>query len=265
MSDFVEIYNKSNKVLDLHRWRIAEAPYDDPATAMASKSICEGEHLFFPDEYRVFSKSTSDLRMRYENPGPKAFISVNDFPDFNSTEGTVVLYDSLGIVLDQFSYTEDMHFPLLMDKRGVSLERLNPEIRTQENSNWHSASSKNGFASPGLKNSIAWINDVATEGLSIDPPVFTPDNDGINDLLFIRLKQSGQEGIAQVYIFDIAGRLIRKLAEQNLIGDEFVIVWDGLNERGELASIGLYVLYAEIFNAQGQIKKHKRPFALSMR
>jgi len=263
-SDFVELYNRSQKVLDLNRWRIAEAPYQDFDLAQASKSICENAHVIFPGEYVCLSSVVSDIRARYDNPGIKVFLPVAEFPDFNSTDGAMVLYDSIGIVLDQFSYSDEMHFPLLISKNGVSLERLSPEISTEEISNWHSASSSSGFATPGYKNSIGWENSEIEEGLSIEPSVFTPDNDGKDDFLFIRLKQSGNQSIGRVLVFDIAGRLVRELANQIILGDEYAVIWDGLKDDGELAAIGTYIIYSEIFNQDGGVKRKKLPCALTL-
>jgi hypothetical protein len=264
-NDFVELFNRSGKVLDILRWRIAEAPYNDLTAVQASKSIREKQHLFFSGEYILLSKNSSDVRQRYENPGIKVFVAADDLPDFNSTEGAVVLYDSLGNVLDLFNYSEKMHFPLLIDKKGVSLERLSPEMASDETSNWHSASSSSGFATPGYKNSIGWNNAVSSIDLSIDPSIFSPDNDGYNDLLSIRLKQSGRQGIAKVLVFDINGRLVRELAQQAIMGDEFVVLWDGLNDKGELASIGTYILYAEVFHANGDKVNLKKACALTLK
>ena len=264
-TDFVELFNRSERVLDILRWRIAEAPYNDLTAVQASKSIREKQHLFFPGEYILLSKNSSDIRQRYENPGIRVFVSADDFPDFNSTDGAVVLYDSLGNVLDLFNYSEKMHFPLLIEKKGISLERLSPEMGSDETSNWHSASSSSGFATPGYKNSIGWNSSESTLDFSIEPSVFSPDNDGYNDFLSIRLKQSGKQGIAKVMVFDISGRLVRELAQQAVIGDEFVVLWDGLNDKGELASIGTYILYAEVFHANGERKHLKKACALTLK
>lgn len=264
-SDFVELYNRSQKVLDIFHWRMAEAPFDDISSAQSSKSISEKQQLFFPGEYISLSANAADIRQRYSNPGIKPFLNVNDFPDFNSTDGAVVLYDSMGNILDQFSYSEDMHFPLLIDKKGVSLERLSSEMNSNEKDNWHSASSSSGFATPAYKNSLGWNASESSAELSVEPSVFSPDNDGFNDLLFINLKQNGKEGIAKVLVFDMKGSVIRELAQQKIIGDEDVLIWDGLNAKGELAGIGIYVIYAEFFHADGNVKRNKIACALTLK
>ncbi len=264
-SDFVELYNLSNKVLDIFHWRIAEAPYNDFSSVQPNKSISERSHLFFPNEYLTLSVNSSDIRQRYDNPGIRPFLSVSNFPDFNSADGAVIIYDSLGNILDLFNYSEKMHFPLLIEKKGVSLERLSPEMKTDEVSNWHSGSSSSGFATPGYKNSVGWTNAEIQDGLSIDPSVFSPDNDGYNDLLFIRLSQSDKQGIAQILVFDLYGHLIRELSTQAILGDEHLVIWDGLTDNGEVATIGTYIIYAEIFNVNGEVKKKKLACALTMK
>jgi len=263
--DFVELYNRSDKILNIRRWRIAEAPFEDYVSAQVSVSVEEKQHLFFPGQYRVLTSDISDIRMRYDNPGLRTFISVDGFPDFNSTDGAVILYDSLGQVMDQFSYSEDQHYPLLIDDKGVSLERLSPEINSYESSNWHSASYSSGFATPGFRNSVGFENSGSGSSFNVEPSVFSPDNDGLNDLLFIKLKQDGEQGIAKVQIFNLEGLLIKELCRQVLVGDEYAMIWDGLNENGLPAAIGTYIIYSEVFKANGELKKFKRTCALTMR
>lgn len=213
----------------------------------------------------VLSSNTSDVLQRYDTPGIKVFTECVDFPDFNSADGAVILYDSLGNVLDFVNYSEDMHFPLLTDKKGVSLERLSPKISSDISSNWHSAASSSGFATPGDKNSIGWTDSESTDGFSIDPLVFSPDNDGYNDLLYVRLKQSGELEMGKVLVFDIGGRKVKELARQVILGDEYAVIWDGTKDNGELAAIGTYIIFAELFNLNGQVKKKKLSCALTLK
>ncbi len=58
------------------------------------------------------------------------------------------LTDRSGALSDHFAYREQMHFDLLKDKEGVSLERLSPDGASDDPRNWHSAASAVGYATP---------------------------------------------------------------------------------------------------------------------
>ncbi len=263
--DFAELYNRSKKVLDLKKWRIAEAPFDDPGMAQGSISLSDMNLLLFPEEYLIFSPKSSDILDRYDSGGPAAMISVKDFPDFNTTEGMVLLYDSMARVMDQLSYSEDQHFPLLTETKGVSLERLSPELAGTASDNWHSASSSEGFATPGRKNSRGWENPELTDGIQVEPKVFSPDNDGYNDFLSVSIRQAGKQSIVRVLVYDMKGRRVRELTGQALIGDQFITIWDGLNDDGQLNECGIYVILTETFDMDGNVRRHKTSCALNIK
>ena len=87
-------------------------------------------------------------------------------PTLGDNEGNLFLYaaydstyiDSLGAVqtlylakvLDLFDYNEDFHSPLIDDKNGVSLERIDFDAATNDHNNWHSAATEVGYAITSL-------------------------------------------------------------------------------------------------------------------
>ena len=69
--------------------------------------------------------------------------------------------------------------------------------------------------------------------------------------------------MASVIIFDAAGRIVKHLVQNELLGASGVISWDGVNNRREKAGIGAYICYFEVFNATGKVEKFKIPFVLA--
>jgi flagellar hook assembly protein FlgD len=49
-------------------------------------------------------------------------------------------------------------------------------------------------------------------------------------------------------IFDLKGRLIRVVKDQDLVAARGEIVWDGRNKEGKIISVGLYII---LFEATG--------------
>jgi len=81
--------------------------------------------------------------------------------------------------------------------------------------------------------------------LALVPPVFTPNGDGRNDQMqvsFTLLSVGVGTGVA-VEVYDLSGRLVRRVAEQrdNSTGS-YAIPWDGRDAAGALVPPGLYAV-----------------------
>lgn len=84
--------------------------------------------------------------------------------------------------------------------------------------------------------------------LQANPPVFSPNGDGINDELqvsYILLRALSQVPI-NVTLYDLSGRVIRRLQNSGALNGPQRLVWDGRNESGNTASPGLYLLQLSI-------------------
>jgi hypothetical protein len=67
-----------------------------------------------------------------------------------------------------------------------------------------------------------------------------------------------------IRIFDPAGRLIRKLADNQLVGTSGFITWDGIDDHGQRAGMGLYLVFIRLFNLEGQVREIKKTCILSV-
>ena len=71
--------------------------------------------------------------------------------------------------------------------------------------------------------------------------------------------------IANVKVFDSKGRPVRKLIENELLGNDGTFTWDGISDDKEKARTGIYVFYIEVFNLDGDIKEYKKTCVLATR
>jgi hypothetical protein len=252
--DYVEIYNRSNRVVNLYDLRIANKENDTVANI---KDISLTNYLFFPKEYILISKSGKKVKEQYQTKTKNNFIDIETLPTYSNDQGTVVLVDRANIVIDDFEYNEEMHFPLLITSDGVSLERLNPDASTNKTNNWHSAAETVGFGTPGYENSQ--YNPKAQGGGSIDIPneIFSPDNDGLEDNLTILYNFDKAGYVANVYIFDVSGKLMIQLVENELLGTNGSFIWDGIDQYKQKVGIGIYVIVFEVFDIDGNVTKYK--------
>ncbi|MBL4819109.1 MAG: lamin tail domain-containing protein, partial [Deltaproteobacteria bacterium] len=254
-SDFVEIYNRSQKILNLNDLILAET--DANGNIDNAYDVTSSNSLIFPDEYVALTKDVSHLKSNYTIMDANAFIEMSSTPSYDDDEGTVVITDSSGNKIDQFSYTDDMHFALLDDDNGVSLERIDPERKTNDVTNWNSAASTAGYATPGYENSQLIPTTITSSNISVNPEVFSPDNDGFNDVVNISYKFTESSYVGNVYIYNARGQYITQILKNETLNAEGTISWDGINDNEEKAQIGIYVIYFEVFDLSGNVQKFK--------
>lgn len=260
-TDFVEIYNRSEKVLDLKNLWLATRDATTGELASAKETAPDGR-LVFPGEYLVLTADASVVQSEYFSPVPGAFVQMESLPSFSNEEGTVVLLTPLLEVVDEFSYYAGLHFALLNSTDGVSLERVNYNLPASEPGNWHSASQNVGFATPGYQNSQFMHQPDSGDEIVITPEIFSPDNDGNNDLLGITCNFTEPGYAVTIRIFDSNGRLIRMLVKNEPAGTSNQYTWDGITEAREKAPIGIYIIHVEVFNLSGKLKEFKKPAVL---
>ena len=258
--DYVELYNRSNKVIDLKDVYIARYGVDGlPETWYQAEA--DG-YLLFGSSYVVLTENAEAVKNQYFSSNSAAILSVENLPSFNIDSGSCVIGDSLGNIVDAMYYDEGMHFPLLQSTKGVSLERLNPERASGERDNWHSAAETVGYGTPAYQNSQ--FNELATasDWVGIDPPIFSPDNDGYQDVLNILLASETPGTVATLHIYDAKGRFVKNLIENELLGTRNIFTWDGITDRGDKARLGIYILLCETFDTAGNKKKAKKTFVI---
>ena len=244
--DFIELYNRSSKVIDLNDWQIGNF-YNDTISNLKTIS---NHFILAPNSFVAISEDTSFLLENYPASVSGRMIQM-DMPSYNIDSGTVYLfYNSEQI--DRVSYSEEWQFSLLDNTDGVSLERIEPNGPSNDTDNWHSAAESIGFATPGRVNSqYQYVG--TTESISLQKDVFSPDQDGFEDVLVVNYSfiQSGL--LAKARIFDDFGREVKTLFSNELMGTSGFFTWDGVNADQAKSPIGIYVLVLEVFSVDGGV------------
>ncbi|MEM6262338.1 MAG: lamin tail domain-containing protein [Bacteroidota bacterium] len=245
-SDFVEIYNASDKVLDLEDLNIGEI-FPDTDSIFNDDPVAARSVLFLPGELICLTRDVEFQQAVYLPPSFAKFQEMEAFPSYDDGEGECVIFSDSGVVLDQFFYLDDYHYPTLVDDDGVSLERISFNVPTQNTDNWHSAAGTVGFATPGYPNSQAQEIDPGDTEVSLDPVTFSPDDDGQDDVLAINYDFDFTGANARISIHDAQGRLIKVLQQNQLLGTEAgTFFWDGRDGKNTKADIGMYVVLFEV-------------------
>lgn len=260
--DYVELYNNTNKILDLSDLYIIEINIDDTSIISEFASVSDAGKLFLPKSFALLTEDANNVAQQYSRNDISNFIEVNGMPNYPDDAGIVSIQTKNFVETDRLQYTDDWQFALLEDDNGVALERLSFSAPTQLADNWHSAAELVGFGTPGYQNSNYNAAVIADNLLGLEYSVFSPDGDGYQDLLIITY-QTEQEGfVANITIFDDAGRKVDYLVNNETLAREGFITWDGVYDDGRRAPMGIYFIYAEFFNLDGVVTKQRKKFTL---
>ncbi|MDR2291964.1 MAG: lamin tail domain-containing protein [Prevotellaceae bacterium] len=261
--DFVEIYNRSQKNIDIKDLFLATRN-KSTGLLQSIRQVQFKSNFLRPQQFIVLTADPEIVNQQYYVQNPENMIMMEQMPAYPNTDGTVVLLDEQQNIIDEFTYNENMHFEFLTSVEGVSLERTSYEKPTNDANNWHSASSDVGYATPTRKNSQAEFNS-EKYGFDISPQTFAPDNSGIDDELHITYAMPEPGYIANIKIYDSQGRWITNVQNNALLGSQGGFTWNGYNDKKQKVSIGVYIVYIEYFNLQGKIKIEKKTCIVAAR
>lgn len=258
-SDFVELYNASQKVLHTGDFILANA---DAAGLANEKARLPGQRLIFPGEYLLCTPDTAFLLANYTCPVRGALLPMA-LPEMPDDSGQVLLLGLLptgdGVLLEKCRFSEDMHSLLLPDPEGVSLERRDPVRPTESPDQWHSASAETGFATPGYRNAHQGAAPAAgSDWLWLPDGVFTPNADGHQDELTVAYQIEAAAGLSlHLRLYDSKGIWLRDLASGLFLQGNGTLHWDGSLSDGRLAPEGAYLLRAEAVRDNGEVWRKK--------
>lgn len=263
-TDFVELYNNSDKTFDLKKIYLSSRN-SNTLELSETYPVSDTARLFFPNEYVVICTNPTLVKQFYTAENPNVLVWTSKLASFNSDKGYVVLLDEQLGVIDEFYYTEKMHSKLIADTKGVSLERISPNLPTNEASTWQSASQVVGFATPTYKNSQHTDATTSSSNFTLSPETFSPDGDGREDYLLINYNLPDAGYLANIRVYTSSGVEVYRLANNLLLGTEGSIRWDGINFSNRRVPVGIYIIYIEYFNLKGEVKKEKKVCVVASR
>jgi hypothetical protein len=253
-TDFLELVNCSDKVFQIRGWILSN---DQSTTSSGSRTVSVS-HLFLPGEHLTITPDPASINATFLDINP-AWLIDQSLPTLGDDEGNITVTSATGVLLDAFDYDEDYHSSLLSPNDGVSLERLRKQAATQDASNWYSAASSENFGTPTRPNSQRRdaLPEAGENVFSIVNTTFSPDGDSFEDFLELQYQTDRAGFLVRIRIMDAQGRLIRTLRQIELLGAEGTLRWDGANDEGRKAKAGLYVLFVELVNPDGEVREEK--------
>ena len=260
--EFIEIYNRSEEMYDLGRLYL-NVENKGTTSKKSFIQVCEQGQLYLPGRYMILTGNKNSFSKQYPLLSLAEIMEVPGFQTLSNEGGVITLSDSSGNVIDKVNFDPSMHFQLLRLTTAVSLERVDPDKPSDAKDNWQSAAETAGFSTPGKINSQHPSQNPSFLSFTLEPEEFTPDNDGKDDQLIVKYTPEKPGSLMTLTIFDIKGRLIRRLASNVLLASENSFAWDGFTDDHRKAFPGIYVIYAEVYNTIGDVRHFKKTTILA--
>ena len=260
-ADFIELHNPSNALINLRELMIgARNAAGSIGTAVM---VSDKDHHLFPGEYLLLSVDTGFVKRQWPKSIKQKLLAVKALPNLPDDKGNCMVMNKQGKVMDELNYTDDMHYPLLTNKAGVSLERVDPQSPSSATGNWHSASSDANYGTPGWINSqFRKLDSTDNSNIILSPALISPDNDGQDDLLNIQYKFNETGTLLSAYVFHQNGQLLSKIIDNRLCGTAGSFSWNGFDAKNNRLPEGVYVVLIETFNLNGKTQRLKKAIGI---
>ncbi len=246
--DFVEVHNTtSTSYFDLSGLSLSNEK---------DTEVFQGKWILEPESYVVFTENKEVLLFDFPRAIAGNIVEVDDLPSLPNDEGILVMKSVNGSLIDSVYFNENFHSILLEETEGVSLERLSFQIPAVSENNWHSASSMEGFATPGYANSQSTRGVTTYDPVTIEPRVFIPGSGNLTHSSFTTINyQFDQAGLfANIDIYDQNGNFVINLAKGASLSTTGFVQWDGTTAKGTKARIGRYIVVFEVYGGGGERK-----------
>ncbi len=240
-NDFVEIANTSSYPVLLQNCWLSELDILD--TSQQIESCLLPDLILNPNGIQVFTVSGFSLREQYPVSYSSRIYGVDDMPNYPDDEGWVQLRCS-DTVLDRVYFNDEMHYKMLSDKEGVSLERISKSLPSDQKENWSSCPSRCLWASPGEENCSHFEIEDSDLKMQVTPRFISPNGDGEADRVWVCV-QTKEPMIVKMQVYNLSGMQIRQLASSTYVSGEHCFSWDGMFENGRRTEAGIYWIYMQ--------------------
>jgi hypothetical protein len=242
--EYVELFNASDQAINILNWSVQVG---------FTKVFLTTADYFLEAKGYVLVAQDKKLSGRFDLPASRIVIPY-DWPALPNTGAPVILRDWVGVVIDSLNY-----LPSWGGGEGISLERKKPDGDGNSAANWSSCVFPEG-GTPGKVNSIFTSALSAKIRISADPnPFFADQKEQTKIIVELPVAQAH----VTMKIFDNQGRLIHTLLNNSPSGSHREILWDGRDRGGNVARMGIYIIYVEaIDEMSGYSKSSKRTVVL---
>ena len=240
---WLEIMNRGEHSVNIKGWQLTNGKGESALLTTSSYELDA-------KQFMVVAESSKACLTNIYGFIPGKVLDSIDIPYLRGTSGdTVRLIDNKGFVVDEVRYNRDWIGP-----KGISLERINPNIASNDPDNWSTCVIDVG-GTPGKENSIHAEYLPEKPILSISPEAFSPE-DPEHYITHISYVLPFKKAYVRLYVYNRQGICVRKLLDGQSSGAVSVDIsetgemiwshiWDGKDDHGKLLPMGIYIIYLQ--------------------
>ncbi len=241
-AEYIEIVNPSENTANLGGWQLL-------ISGKKRFFVSLNNHTLTSNSYYVVASDSSIFYTFNYLSKEKTTITNTGSLSIPNSGTSVVLEDAFGNIIDSLSFLPAWHNKNILNTSGKSLERINPELNSNDPFNWSTCVAEEG-GTPGKVNSVFINNTNSTSAFTISPNPFSPDNDGYEDFTIFSFKLKAPESQVIIRIFDDNGRLVRTLVNNRTFSSKGSVVFNGLDDEGNLLRMGVYLVLLQAVNVK---------------
>ena len=230
--EWIELFNIFDHPLEITGWTVA-----DPSDTLEIQST---RTFISPNKYLVIVPEANDTLVIKQHFPPldtlESYVFAWNIPSLNNDEDILIVYDAYGCQIDSVHYYSDWK-----EIEDNSLERINPCLPTENEDNWGSAVNELG-GTPGMQNSLYVQHIIPDVELTITP---NPLSYRVKKSVLIEYNLPEPISKINIRIFDMKGRMVRWLTDQQWVAAQGTVIWDCKNEQGNVVPIGMYIIHME--------------------
>jgi hypothetical protein len=255
--DFIEMYNKTDKYIQLKNTHIFNQSNGKSKQHISISNDC----VIKPYMYLVLTSDTATLKQHYPNTIVGNCLQLKNFVTLDDAGGVLHFVDAISDTLDVVYYGDAYHNPLLRNKEGVSLEKINPDLNSFSPHNWTSSAVN---CTPGYENSQFFTSTVGTQKVFYcDPCHVTTNSNGVTDFVLMYLNEMQPGFLASIRIYTLTGEKVVDISINQIVGAENSFKWNGQKQNGSLLEDGIYLAVAEWWTSDGRAYRSKIPISTS--
>lgn len=262
---YIELYNRSGKRIDLSGLRLAK--WDDRHQISSLRAIVDTCLIFKPGTLVWICADPAAVMESYKYHNPDNYVIPGSMLTFDQKGGTLFVVTGDTTVIDQLEYGNFLHSLSVKVTKGVSVERIDYESGMNVPVAWTSANGDagSGYGSPGMPNRGVRGGTMRSAGRVFEriPEVFTPDGDGLEDVVEMIVTDEGKDFTLKLLICDASGRLVKSIADGVPVSSQSVFTWDGTGADQSLVPAGVYAIICRIVYADGRSRTFKEACVVS--
>ena len=224
--DWVELYNPTGQPQDIGNWIFKDEDDDHIFLIPENTILVAGEYL-------VLSNDTTSFTILF--PDVNNFVGDLGF-GFSGGGELLRLYNSDSIIIDTVVYDDSDPWPEDPDGNGPTLELIHPSMDNAMAENW---AASEGYGTPGSVNSVYLVNKYVPN-IPEQFHVFNNYPNPFNPITTITYELPVNRHV-NISIFDMLGRRVRTLVDQEMGAGTKSLIWNATNDNGKPVGAGVYL------------------------